>query len=95
MFKPEIYKKYTDILLNLCNSQLNHVTDASLREKYLWLKDWTTKVINMHGITKEWYENERKEKREIHKKEIEERDISLNWKNSNNETHENESKEKE
>ena len=70
MFEPEKYKKYTDMLLNLCNSKLCHVTDASLREKYLWLKDWTNKIINMHGITKEWYENERKEKREAICKEI-------------------------
>ena len=90
MFEPTKYKQYTDILLNLCINKLSNLTDFSLREKYLWLKEWTNKLISMNGTAKEWYEKEQQEKQAAHRKEIEERDIALNWRKPNQEPSANE-----
>lgn len=71
--KPELYKPYLDVLVGLCNKNLNKLTDAGLREKYLWLRKLTNKIIKMFPTIQEKYDEENKQKRAAYKKDLDER----------------------
>ena len=64
------YKTHLDSLVNICNKNLHSLTDAGLRDKYLWLNKWTQKIINMFPTIKEEYEEEKRQRRALYKKEL-------------------------
>lgn len=71
--KLEFWKGYFDRLLHLCDVTLNSATDASLREKYLWLRKWILKSIKMFPTLQEMYETEKKEKNKRNQQQISEK----------------------
>ena len=60
----EKMKEYCDNLLLLSEKVLNKATDASLREKYIWLKKYVKQSIERVSNLQEIYRKEEEEKRE-------------------------------
>lgn len=61
--KPEESKVFYDRLIDLCNNVLAKTTDASLREKYLWLKRKIEATIDRSGNLRDIYKKEREQQR--------------------------------
>ena len=66
--KLDEMKAYGDKLIHKCEIMLNRLTDASLREKYLWLRSQIDESLSHMSQLKELYDKESKAKWE---KEIE------------------------
>lgn len=62
--KLEEMKAYGDKLIHKCEVMLNRLTDASLREKYLWLRNQIDESLSFVPQLKELYDEELKEKLE-------------------------------
>jgi len=60
----EKMKQYWDRLLLLSETMLNKATEASLREKYIWLKKYIAKSIERVVNMKEIYQREQAERHE-------------------------------
>lgn len=67
------WKAYFDRLIIMYNNMLNKTTDASLREKYLWLRGHIDYLIDHLSQVKELYRKEDAERRDAQFKEYNER----------------------
>ena len=61
--KLDKIKIYSDKLIHKCEVMLNSLTDASLREKYLWLRKQINKSISHMSQLQELYNQETEIKR--------------------------------
>lgn len=57
-------KAYSDKLIRKCETMLNSLTDASLREKYLWLRRQIDESISHASQLQELYTQEANAKRD-------------------------------